>query len=242
MDCLIANEFERDLFTTAEIKDIESIKKIVVRDSDRIEAIANDLSTGTYIGPAVGSPRVSCVLKVVCYREEEPLTYFLAYGPGIWTNIRFEDKELFVYPIGLTSLDDLTIKLRPVIDRLACANNLGTLFASDPLYRWDVKEYPKPNEWCDVLLRIDGEYLKNHLSCPRIAQGSCSYALNPDCRPDSPLDTMLLFETKDGWNQHGGPELFTFDNHNPRGGCVLLNDGTVKFIRTKEELQQLRWK
>jgi hypothetical protein len=36
--------------------------------------------------------------------------------------------------------------------------------------------------------------------------------------------------------------LFTFDNHEPRGGCVLLNDGTVKFVRTKEELAQLRWK
>jgi hypothetical protein len=53
---------------------------------------------------------------------------------------------------------------------------------------------------------------------------------------------VLLFETKAGWNQHGGPELFTFDNHDPKGGCVLLNDGTVKFIRTKEELHQLRWK
>jgi predicted enzyme involved in methoxymalonyl-ACP biosynthesis len=30
--------------------------------------------------------------------------------------------------------------------------------------------------------------------------------------------------------------------HDPKGGCALLNDGTVKFIRTKEELQQLRWK
>jgi hypothetical protein len=36
--------------------------------------------------------------------------------------------------------------------------------------------------------------------------------------------------------------LFTFDNHEPRGGCVLLNNGTVKFIRTKEELEKLRWK
>ena len=33
--------------------------------------------------------------------------------------------------------------------------------------------------------------------------------------------------------QHGGPELFTFDNHNPKGGCVLFNDGTIKFIRTE---------
>jgi hypothetical protein len=53
---------------------------------------------------------------------------------------------------------------------------------------------------------------------------------------------VLLFETKTGWNQHGGPELFTFDNHDPKGGCVLLNNGTVKFIRTEEELKQLRWK
>ena len=67
------------------------------------------------------------------------------------------------------------------------------------------------------------------------------YAMNPHCRKESALDTVFLFETKAGWNQHGGPELFTFDNHDPKGGCVLLNDGTVKFIRTKEELQQLRW-
>jgi len=71
----------------------------------------------------------------------------------------------------------------------------------------------------------------------------CHYAMNTNCEPNSPPDTVLLFETKAGWNQHGGPEeLFTFDNHDPKGGCVLLNDGTVKFIRTKEELQQLRWK
>jgi hypothetical protein len=68
------------------------------------------------------------------------------------------------------------------------------------------------------------------------------YALNPNCEPNSPADTVLLFETKAGWNQHGGPELFTFDNHDPRGGCVLLNDGTVRFIRTEEELHALRWK
>jgi hypothetical protein len=66
--------------------------------------------------------------------------------------------------------------------------------------------------------------------------------MNRDCEPTSPGDTVLLFETTAGWNQHGGPELFTFDNHDPKGGCVLLNDGTVKFVRTKEELAQLRWK
>jgi len=69
----------------------------------------------------------------------------------------------------------------------------------------------------------------------------CHYAMNPTCKPNSLPDTVLLFETKVGWNQHGGPEIFTFNNHDPRGGCVLLNDGTVKFIRTELELLQLRW-
>ena len=67
------------------------------------------------------------------------------------------------------------------------------------------------------------------------------YAMNSNCRDDSPDDMVFLFESKPGWNQHGGPELFTFDNHDPKGGCVLLKDGQVKFIRTKEELHALRW-
>ncbi len=69
-----------------------------------------------------------------------------------------------------------------------------------------------------------------------------TYAMNPYCRKGSPPDAVFLFESKTGWNQHGGPELFTFDNHDPKGGLVLLNDGSVKFIRTEEELKQLRWK
>lgn len=68
------------------------------------------------------------------------------------------------------------------------------------------------------------------------------YAMNPNCKEDSPDDMVFLFEAKAGWNQHGGPELFTFDNHDPRGGCVLFNDHTIKFIRTEEELHNLRWK
>ena len=113
--------------------------------------------------------------------------------------------------------------------------------------------YPISNKWCDAMewafvgprirsKRHEAELkMKVHV-CPSVSQGLSTYAMNPDCKADSPADVVLLFETKGGWNQHGGPELFTFDNHDPKGGCVLLNDGTVKFIRTTEELQQLRWK
>jgi hypothetical protein len=91
----------------------------------------------------------------------------------------------------------------------------------------------------------DEQYLvdvRNAFRCPAVRDGKCHYAMNPNCTAKSPPDTVFLFETKAGWNQHGGPELFTFDNHNPRGGLICLNNGTVKFIRTEEELKQLRWK
>jgi hypothetical protein len=116
------------------------------------------------------------------------------------------------------------------------------------------RTYPKPAAWCDAMLEVyrvefSGDDLKagRILRCPCGGKARSSYAMNPNCSFDSPADMVLLFETKPGWirrhwNQHGGPELFTFDNHNPKGGCVLLNDGTVKFIRTEEELRQLRWK
>ncbi len=89
---------------------------------------------------------------------------------------------------------------------------------------------------------MDASRFPYEVKCPGAGEGRCHYAMNPACEPNSPPDTVLLFETKAGWNQHGGPELFTFDNHDPRGGLVLLNDGTVKFIRTEEELKRLRWK
>lgn len=113
--------------------------------------------------------------------------------------------------------------------------------------------YPAPPRWCDAMgwaftgMKIGSERheinekMKVHV-CPAVGEGMSTYALNPNCRYDSPPDMVLLFETKAGWNQHGGPELFTFDNHDPKGGCVLLNDGTVKFVRSEEELHNLRWK
>ena len=78
--------------------------------------------------------------------------------------------------------------------------------------------------------------------CPGARSSRCDYAINPQCAPDSDAEVVLLFESKPGSNQHGGPELFTFDNHDPKSGLVLLNGGEVKFIRSEQELKQLRWK
>ncbi len=101
--------------------------------------------------------------------------------------------------------------------------------------------YPVASQWCDSIIQR-GRANSGRLICPSVRDGRCHYAMNSNCEPDSPSDMVLLFEAKAGWNQRGGPELFTFDNHDPKGGCVLLNDGTVKFVRIEEELHALRWK
>ena len=56
----------------------------------------------------------------------------------------------------------------------------------------------------------------------------------------APPDMVLLYETYPGWNQAGGPEILTVENHQGDGCNVLFVDGHVAFVR-QEDLPQLRW-
>jgi len=51
---------------------------------------------------------------------------------------------------------------------------------------------------------------------------------------------VLLFETKGGWNQFGGPEILTTENHKGKGCNILFNDGSVEFVKP-ERLGELKW-
>ena len=232
-----------DLLSPEEVQDVHSLEPIIVEDPGRIKAFAHDVSLGYYDGPSeeIAIP-MKRVVHFVCYRDAERLTSFTKFG----SRIKTEDKQWFKYDKGFPSLrmltpQILTSKIRPFELRVNCGCNLGLLWSPLVMLPKEKKIYPVPSEWCDFVVKRYYRSAKELLKCPSVGKGKCHYAMNPNCEPNSPPDTVLLFETKAGWNQHGGPELFTFDNHDPKGGCVLLNDGTVKFIRTKEELQQLRW-
>lgn len=71
------------------------------------------------------------------------------------------------------------------------------------------------------------------------------YGLNPNAKPKSSPDVVLLFETEHGWNQFGGPELVSVKNHLEiygKEGCnILFNDGRVKFVKPKQ-IDKLKWK
>jgi hypothetical protein len=129
--------------------------------------------------------------------------------------------------------------------RALCGNNLRTLLFMFMIYEADHKGiYPPADKWCDILIENSkGELTKEskYFKCKADKVGPCSYAMNPNCEPNSPGDVVSLFESKPGWNQYGGVELLNFDNHEGKGCSILFNDGNVEFIKA-EDANKLRWK
>jgi prepilin-type processing-associated H-X9-DG protein len=105
-------------------------------------------------------------------------------------------------------------------------------------------KYPTADRWCDLLLQYGRAHEELYVCKGAFKKGNkkpCHYAMNPNCEANSPPDMVLLFETKGGWNQHGGPELLTFENHKGKGCNILFNDLHVEFVNT-ERLGRLKWK
>ncbi|OHB54647.1 MAG: hypothetical protein A2173_06240 [Planctomycetes bacterium RBG_13_44_8b] len=242
---------DHNLISPSEKQNLQSLKTIVLDNQEKIKAFAYDVNFGVYSGGIVCERNTA---NVVCYYNDERITSFTIYDNSY---IKNDQSQLFRYGAGLKNIMRMLMpQVQPIELQVLCASNLQNLwymlrlYYKVPLDSSIKKEmlYPVPPKWCDDILKAyqttgsSEESIEKVYKCLSAGEGKCHYAMNPNCKPNSPPDMVLLFETKAGWNQHGGPELFTFENHDPRGGCVLLNDGTVKFIRTEEELNQLRWK
>ncbi len=261
---------QQSLFTRDEKEQLQSEKTTVVYDQQALNAFVNDINKAEPLSGIVcerSVAHVTCyhddelLVSFPIYNDDsvvvdgrDRFAYYDPLLPG--QSLRRLAQQIKPFETRIqcaANLRNLLHRLRlwrdpermPPVGR-----SVGAQLASSAKSEMS---YPAPSHWCAALVRFcktiemgDDEIIGAHI-CPGTGErkkylAENDYAVNPNCKYDSPPDTVLLFETKAGWNQHGGPELFTFDNHDPKGGCVLLNDGTVKFIRTKEELQQLQWR
>ena len=124
--------------------------------------------------------------------------------------------------------------------RVACMVNLRTLGSSLLRYADEHSgRYPSAERWCDLL--ADGYVEAETFRCPAAETGRCNYAMNPHADPNSAGGgVVLLFESRPGWNQYGGPELLTMENHQGQRCAVFLVDGSTWSVKA-EDVNGLRW-
>ena len=130
--------------------------------------------------------------------------------------------------------------------RRRCAANLQALGKWMILYAGDYDEqYPRTEKWCDLLTEymkptVDKRVIEKCFICPVNKEGRCHYAMNPNISPRSKPGQVLLFETEGGWNQTGGPEILTTENHRGKSCNVLFNDSHVEFV-SADRISELKW-
>jgi prepilin-type processing-associated H-X9-DG protein len=105
-------------------------------------------------------------------------------------------------------------------------------------------KFPTQTKWCDLLIKY-AEVPPESFRCKAaLQQGRCNYAMNKNLenvdRRSAPSDMVLAFESSPGWNQSGGPELLTTDNHRGDSCTILFVDGHVELIE-KQDLDELKW-
>jgi hypothetical protein len=119
-----------------------------------------------------------------------------------------------------------------------CAQRLMPIGFALQYYQSDNNgKYPTPEIWCDLLSKSE---LGSPLIHPSDEDYYHSFAINPNCEPNSPDDVVLAFPSKGGWNSYGGAELLSFEYHGGKSCYILLNSYSVKSI-TQEEVAELNW-
>ncbi len=134
-------------------------------------------------------------------------------------------------------------RARAQAQRIVCASNLRQIGIMMVMYAEENDQYPTADKWCDLLLE-HAEASNSMFLCKGTPEGPCNYAMNKNIEEldlnNAPSDMVLLFETHPGWNQSGGPEILTTENHNGEGCNILFVDSHVEFIKAKD-LNDLKW-
>ena len=136
-------------------------------------------------------------------------------------------------------------RTRQIAFRVVCGTNLKQISFMMQMYANENDDkFPTADRWCDLLIEHAGANRSIFRCRTAPQQEQCNYAMNKNLenfdRGNAPPDMVALFETYPGWNQSGGPELLTTDNHQRDGCNILFVDCRVQFIKTRD-LDKLKW-
>lgn len=152
---------------------------------------------------------------------------------------------LLPFFVILAILFPALFRTRQIALRVHCGANMSTIGRAMLIYTNDFDDkFPISSKWCDLLIE-HAEVDPATFRCKAAPQqGRCHYAMNKNLenfdKANAPPDMVAFFETKPGWNQAGGPELLTTNNHQGDGCNVLFADNHVEFVKTRD-LNKLKW-
>lgn len=192
-----------------------------------ITSYLNDQIVKFFALLAVSSLVISLILGLIAKRK-------IKQSKGILTGKLFANIGITVavFLIILTFIPALG-RMGPYAYRVRCMASMHAIEVG--LYDYTQEnqgKYPDPNKWCDIL---KGRFVREE-----IFKDIFHFAMNPKCTPDSPANTVLLFETKSGWNQFGQAELIYLKKYDKKGCIILFNDGRVDFIEPNN-IDKLNW-
>jgi hypothetical protein len=151
---------------------------------------------------------------------------------------------LFMIPVGAAMLLPALANAKQKAQLFQCVNNAKQLCLGAEMYANDHQDkFPPAATWCDALKTYVGS--EKVFRCPAANPGDrCDYAFNSKLSGMAPKNinphTVLIFETNDGWNQNGGPELMRQIPRHKRLFVVGFVDGHMEQV-SSERLAGLRW-
>jgi prepilin-type processing-associated H-X9-DG protein len=151
---------------------------------------------------------------------------------------------VFIIIVAILSiLTPVFFHVRATVHKMICGTNMSLLCMTMLLYAQDYNDkFPTPSKWCDLMIEHT-DVKPRMFRCPGASEGPGNYAMNINIEKlgkKSPPDMVVLFETKPGWNQSGGPEILSTENHQGKGCNVVFVDTHVDFVKTKD-LNKLKW-
>ncbi len=171
------------------------------------------------LGPVLG------IISIGCIRKDKGLV----------------SKVIIIYIAVLSLITSGYLVAAKSFSHEDCEQNLRIISHAMWAYAEDNDgKFPTPDKWCSLLVQ-NTDLQRGRFVCKSAKWGLSNYVINPNATPTSPRNMILLFETKGGWNQVGGPKLLTLDNHGGAGGNVMFVNGYVGFVEARW-IGALKWK
>lgn len=163
------------------------------------------------LGPLLG------IIRIGCIRKDKGLV----------------SKIIIIYIAVLLLVTSGYIVAAKSFSHEDCEENLRIISHAMWAYYEDNNwKFPTTDKWCDLLIQ-NTDLQRGRFICKSAKWGLSNYAINPNATPTSPENMILLFETKGGWNQAGGADLLTLDNHDGAGCNVMFVNGYVGFVEAR---------